>query len=464
MTNRLSIQEQTPASIVYDANIQYPGAPDQFMTDVNQSQAIRTDAQKHPSIQVLVSNTSRYPDTTRAATRLLLNGERVAQRRTLQYDDGRPDAYSGNASYLLLEEDGESVALTFGASQELWLYGAAVNVVFLSELSGTSVSSDAPRRVTLQVRSLVNGRPGTALTPPITRRVERSHGNLKMEPVSLVDHYDSLSALRDSFVVVLEAGDSSNPLAVGMDRTADVEEPGSAYHRSDVDGDWTDVRDLHAEGRRLVGFRPMIRAQTAVPENRSAASTLKIDTDHSREGAYVRLRAPFSLDSSGTQIVGRLPSGRIVEGQWVQKEGIDRPLGARRSSEIVFAFPPESGADYQLYARATSKDRTVARRQFSWRIPDDVAVQADGPHPNPTIRDVKIPITVLERSQVEVTLYDVLGRKVRKKKPRSLEAGSHHLEFHLQGLSNGVYFARIKTRRERDGYVDAITRKIIHMQ
>ena len=465
LVERLSVRGESPATVRYDARLTYPGAPDRLRADLSPAQDLSLDDGRHGSVRLLASNLSVAPDSERVDAQFLAKGRRSAHYTTLRYGDGTPDAYSGSASYLLFDEPGEATAVTFGPQkQETWLHGVSVDVVFLSELAGSEVPSDAPRRVTVQVRALDGRRPGRALTPSLTRTVDRSFGNLTLEPVSLLRQYDALSALRDSFVVVLRSGNVSNPLAVGMDQTTGDDPVGSAFHWKNDTAAWTPIQNVRAEGTRLTGYRPLIHAETAAPETRASPRTLSLDATHDFDRAYVRLRAPFPLDSTQTELIGRLPLGAIVEGRWASSDSTILPLRARTSKEAVFQFPAGTGAEYQLHARAESNDQVVARTSRAWQIPEEDAVRVGAAAPNPTTEDAHLSITVLDPSRVTVRLYDVLGRMVRRTRSRRLAAGDHRLDLPLRALASGTYLVRIETQRLRDGHVDRVTRKIVRIR
>jgi hypothetical protein len=464
LVDRLSIQSHSPVSLDQDAWITYPGAPNHLHTGLGEGEIIEADRARHGSVHLLATNLTTTPDSERVGAQFLTHGRRSAQRRALNYGDGVPDAYSGNASYLLLDEPGEAVGVAFDPVEGSWLYEAAVDVVFASELGGANVPADTPRRLTLRIRSLDEGRPGPALTPPLTRTVDRSVGHLRMEPVSLLRQYDTLSALQDSFVVILQSARPSNPLAVGMDRTAGEARPGAAFHRGAMDASWDRLSTVRAEGHLLGGFRPMIQARTAVPERRMSAGTLTLDTSHEVEHAYIRLQAPFSLDSTRTHLYARLPSGTLVEGSWVRNPIGETSLEARSPTEAVFSLPSGTGADYHLYARARAEDGRIVRRHRHWRIPDEEAVQIGEAAPNPSAGPVRLPLSVLDPSRVTLTLYDALGRAVRTLSPRRVKAGTHDLPMRLRNLASGVYLIRVKVRRIRDGNVAEQTRKIVRVR
>lgn len=66
-------------------------------------------------------------------------------------------------------------------------------------------------------------------------------------------------------------------------------------------------------------------------------------------------------------------------------------------------------------------------------------------YPNPFRSNTQIRFDLEETSHVTLAIYDVLGRKVRVLRNKEMEAKSHFITFDADGLSSGIYFARLKT-------------------
>lgn len=67
-------------------------------------------------------------------------------------------------------------------------------------------------------------------------------------------------------------------------------------------------------------------------------------------------------------------------------------------------------------------------------------------YPNPFRSETNIRFDLENTSKVTLTIYDVLGRKVRVLTDTELEAGTHFITFDAENLSSGVYFARLRTQ------------------
>ncbi|NBC86483.1 MAG: T9SS type A sorting domain-containing protein [Bacteroidetes bacterium] len=424
------------------------------------------DKRRHGTVELLASNVAPPPSSDSmqtGETSILASGTRSEARLERSYDDGIADAYSGSASYLLLPSSDQGVGLAFGPESTDWLYGVSVKGLFASEVEGTGVPPGAPREITLRIRELKNGRPGQPLTPPITRRLHRPFANPRVTFVSLQSRYDDLSTLRDSFVVTLRSARTENPLAVALDETAGAvrEEAGSAFY---TEGDrWTPMRTVRAEGTRLRGYRPILRAHVAVSKQNLPSHRLQADVKRDFDRVFVRLHAPFPLQADQTRAAAKLPSGRLINGE--KLDYLPRAYAESDTTGAVFAFPLEGGK-YTIHATAEAENAalTTVQNTFYWEPVIDNGIEMGHWYPNPTSggAPARIRVVLLDDARVSMSLYDVLGRRVRKAvQRRLLTRGTHRLRVQTDRLASGVYFARIMVRRERDGRVSTVTRRLV---
>jgi len=75
-------------------------------------------------------------------------------------------------------------------------------------------------------------------------------------------------------------------------------------------------------------------------------------------------------------------------------------------------------------------------------VPDEVTLTS---YPNPLRRQATIEYTLTEPTDVRITVYDVLGRRVAVLADGRKEAGRHKLQLDGGRLASGVYFGRLKT-------------------
>ncbi|MGD8427569.1 MAG: S8/S53 family peptidase [Balneolaceae bacterium] len=120
--------------------------------------------------------------------------------------------------------------------------------------------------------------------------------------------------------------------------------------------------------------------------------------------------------------------------------------GAKITVGFVYAF----GSDLSELGSQISEARSQSPFAVS---PTGRAVSAEVPkqtklyqnYPNPFNPSTEIRFDLEQDSDVELVIFDVLGRKVRTLINRKLQANSYFIEFNARNLSSGVYFARLKT-------------------
>ena len=69
-------------------------------------------------------------------------------------------------------------------------------------------------------------------------------------------------------------------------------------------------------------------------------------------------------------------------------------------------------------------------------------------YPNPFNPKTRFSLSIPEFSQVNVSIYNVLGQKVGPTIMNEYEAGQHYIDLELTGLPNGVYLARFNINEE----------------
>ncbi len=114
--------------------------------------------------------------------------------------------------------------------------------------------------------------------------------------------------------------------------------------------------------------------------------------------------------------------------------GGGNPTPIERTLAYVYPVAAESGA------AVTGADLTLAG-------------------PNPSAEGAALRLRLDEASEVDLALYDALGRRVRKLLVGALAAGTHAVEVGGGGLSPGLYFARAAVGTRRGAVV--VTRRLL---
>jgi len=87
----------------------------------------------------------------------------------------------------------------------------------------------------------------------------------------------------------------------------------------------------------------------------------------------------------------------------------------------------------------------------------DMTFHFDRPHPNPFNAGTRLSYYLPAAGQVELTLYDISGKRIAILEQGWRGAGRHTLLFSPQNLSSGIYFVRLQagkwTAVQKVGYV-----------
>jgi hypothetical protein len=77
------------------------------------------------------------------------------------------------------------------------------------------------------------------------------------------------------------------------------------------------------------------------------------------------------------------------------------------------------------------------------RLRDAYAVEA--PYPNPARQTATLPVTVRDRQEVTVRVFDVLGRRVQTVTDQRIQGqNTRRISLPVQQLSSGTYFVRVE--------------------
>ncbi|MBN1561230.1 aryl-sulfate sulfotransferase [candidate division KSB1 bacterium] len=77
---------------------------------------------------------------------------------------------------------------------------------------------------------------------------------------------------------------------------------------------------------------------------------------------------------------------------------------------------------------------------------DDIKYRLYANYPNPFNAYTTIHYAIAKESEVEIKVFDLLGRVVHARQWRHLQAGEHSYRFDARGLSSGIYFYQIIAR------------------
>jgi hypothetical protein len=140
---------------------------------------------------------------------------------------------------------------------------------------------------------------------------------------------------------------------------------------------------------------------------------------------------------------------------WVHEEHNEGLTGSRPISVVavnpVIRTDNTSTADVYLgYYEGTGTGAKVFKRTFpigilqiSSEIPKEFSLSQN--YPNPFNPMTKIKFSVPNSSNVNITVFDVLGRHITTLVNEKLNAGTYETEWNANSMPGGVYFYRIET-------------------
>lgn len=191
------------------------------------------------------------------------------------------------------------------------------------------------------------------------------------------------------------------------------------------------------------------------PPGQFSAVSLRIEPeDWNRRGRLAEVRRPTSetghtfdlqlqnrtsrqirIDAQGLETV---PHGDVA----LLRPGSGRSYDLREEGGVVLS---ESRQDSVGLTLAVGTERYVEAEQERL-LPVEVSLSA---YPNPVREQATISYSLPEKKQVELVLYDVLGRRVEVLAEGRKRPGRHRVEVPTKSLASGVYFGRLRVGQER---------------
>ena len=190
----------------------------------------------------------------------------------------------------------------------------------------------------------------------------------------------------------------------------------------------------------------------------------------SRDGAAWEERAFFPIEEARRpQTLLALPDGRLVlgtgeiAGTFFTGRVLMSEDGGRTWAVFGTGYPtgdgarPESvalGTDGRLYVATQRRgvyrtaepvtDLSVGAGEEPTTLPGETGLSA--PYPNPATDGLTVPVEVAAGARAEVTLFDLLGRRIGPVHAGSLGPGRHALPVVLGALPAGLYLLRCEAR------------------
>ena len=117
------------------------------------------------------------------------------------------------------------------------------------------------------------------------------------------------------------------------------------------------------------------------------------------------------------------------------------------------------GSEWGPAMRTIKFGSATAVEQQESSVPAVFALAQNYPNPfNPT---TTVRFDVPQRSQVDITVFDVMGREIRTLVRGDYTPGSYRTTFDATGLASGVYFYRMRSTAAEGGQTFVDTKKLV---
>ena len=161
-------------------------------------------------------------------------------------------------------------------------------------------------------------------------------------------------------------------------------------------------------------------------------------------------------DPAGTLVAD--DGNGVIEFQYHEVNDVDQ---INNFSTVGIESPDQNDGLMYVYARNYAPGASVLEAgriiRFTTNPPDLYIVSVDnesqkptqfevGPaYPNPFNGSTTIPFTLLQAGDVNLEVYDLLGRKLLSQEMSTLNTGSHRYALRTESFSSGVYLVRIES-------------------
>lgn len=227
----------------------------------------------------------------------------------------------------------------------------------------------------------------------------------------------------------------------------------SDYNNRDVgDSSSFTVSNLETGTNYYYRVRSVAGPRTSSSSNTIQTSTLTISPENS-ELSSDQLRVLANGDQSNElRIVVKSESGVLLEGlnvQITQEEGSSdiesvQPITNEEGVALFGVTSTTSGtATYSIEVVGTSLGEISV--EF---LPNEGVLRLGNNFPNPFTDQTILPVTIPNRMNVEITVYNALGVPVRTVINEELNTGYYEVPFRVNELAAGVYFYRLNVEGE----------------
>jgi len=183
----------------------------------------------------------------------------------------------------------------------------------------------------------------------------------------------------------------------------------------------------------------LITPPLAIPANATAAHFVFYQRNRYMTTAYYEYHGLwYSTDGEGFEEAAELDQAMY---NWTQ---VDADVVSAAGQTLWFAFRYKGDYATEWYLDDVTMIVTAPQDAPEPRSPLAQTIVLGDPYPNPFNSAAFIPLELTSPSRVEITLFDVLGRRIAEILPSSnLSAGAHRFTWNAEHASSGVYFVKL---------------------
>lgn len=213
------------------------------------------------------------------------------------------------------------------------------------------------------------------------------------------------------------------------------------YYRIDAITNYDNAAVYYLNGHELYRYNMpggMLDYYTWAIENKSGVKSVTFD---STDMQYLR---------DGTNTIA-------VEIHQASDDSLDMMFDLKLiSPDVIFDF----GSDWFYFSESKMPDSetegSVGIEDDSFNIPGQINLYPN--YPNPFNPSTTIRFSLKQNSNVTITVYDVMGRRVRNLVNKFFNLGFHNIVFKSEGMASGTYYYQLQTAGK------TMTRKMLLMK
>ena len=239
-------------------------------------------------------------------------------------------------------------------------------------------------------------------------------------------NWNIISGAFDAQQITLERGNNTNPCVAPVPGSDDLFVTSTEYY----------LRHFTADGSNI----DWMKGNLKLPVNANAIASF-----HYNGKTYV---AGYVTDTESVYIIDVSDGVRTA-----LSAGSTYRLGTQDNPQAIGDVEVRDNGDgsFTLYVLGNRNgigsyrfDAAAAMVNIAF-MATDMHFSLDPNYPNPFNPVTTIPYTLNKNSEIEISIYDLIGRHIRTLYQGQQKAGRHHLRFDASGLSSGIYVCSLKS-------------------